>query len=90
MFKSLVEYKIRLSLTHKSFLGYNLTNHFSHSIRHLQVWFLLCRKKAVSDYVGLVSLIIYTNLLMEEVSAGQFASRFHFLPTDGTVVRVLG
>lgn len=66
----------------------------------------MCRKKAVSDYVGLVSLIIYTNcsvqtktvvfiilgrnLLMEEVSAGQFASRFHFLPTDGTVVRVLG
>lgn len=66
----------------------------------------MCRKKAVSDYVGLVSLIIYTNcnvqtmmvvfivlgrnLLMEKVSAGQFASRFHFLPTDGTVVRVLG
>lgn len=67
---------------------------------------VLCRKKAVSNYVRLVSLIIYTNcsvqtktivfiilginLLMEEVSAGQFASRFHFLPTDGTVVRVLG
>lgn len=32
---------------------------------------------------------VMRNLLVEEMGAGKFTSRFHFFPTNGTIVRIL-